>query len=67
MASFTYKQLEALEKAIADGAKRVEYDGKIIVYQSLDDMLRARDIIRKELGLAGNTTRLKAKFSKGLE
>ena len=49
MAGFTVTQLEALEKAISSGTLKVRYDGKEVQYQSLDEMMRARKVIREEL------------------
>lgn len=65
--AWTRKQLEALERAIADGTQRVEYNDKVIVYKSLDEMMRIRDMMRRELGSVEKTTRLKSSFSKGLD
>lgn len=58
--------LDTLEAAIFSGTKRVEYsNGNKVEYQSLSDMLRARDLLKKELGLrSGRFTRIKAEFSK---
>ena len=48
---FTEENLKSLELAIAEGAKRVKYSDKEIEYRSLDEMLKIRDLMRKELGL----------------
>jgi hypothetical protein len=67
MSAFKEKQLESLEKAIADGALTVKYSDKMITYRSLDEMIRIRDILRKDLGkIESASTRRKAEFSKGL-
>jgi len=63
--SWTTKQLEAIEKAIAEGTLTVRYDNKEVRYRSLDEMIRIRDMIRQELGMSEKSTRLKANFSKG--
>jgi len=63
--NFTLKQLQALEKAIADGALIVKYSDKMIEYRSLDEMIRTRDIMRRELGLIETTNRVYPTFSKG--
>ena len=44
-------QLTELENAIAIGATRVAYENKTVEYRSLDDMLRIRSMLRRELGL----------------
>ncbi len=50
--AFTIGQLDALEAAIAQGARSVSYEGKSVTYSSLDEMLRIRAIIRAALGLS---------------
>jgi hypothetical protein len=50
--AWTQAQLDALENAIASGATRIHYQGRVVEYGSLDTMLRIRDIIRRALGLA---------------
>jgi hypothetical protein len=66
MANFTADDLAQLEKAIASGAKRVKYSDKEVEYNSLTDMCRARDMIRKELGLVdGRFGRILSSHSKG--
>jgi len=72
---FTLERLEALEAAIADGVTKVKYTDKEIEYRSLDDMLKARDLILKKLGLkkkCGGSglfggTRIVGVHSKGLD
>lgn len=72
---FTFERLEALEAAIAEGVTRVKYTDKEIEYRSLDDMMKARDLMRRKLGLkkaCGSPglfggRRLKAVHSKGLD
>ena len=65
--AFTQTELDAIEKAIAEGALEVQYKDKRIKYASFEDLMKRRDLIKRELGLSGKTTRLKAEFSKGLE
>lgn len=67
MAGFTQAQLDALEEAIAEGALSVRYRDRTIEYRSLEEMLRIRDKIKKELGQTRKTTRIQAEFSKGLK
>jgi hypothetical protein len=55
MAAFTQAMLDALELAIAQGAKRVKYSDKEVEYMSLKEMLTVRDIMRKALGLVSST------------
>lgn len=51
MASWTTAQLESLEAAIAEGVTTVQYSDRQVVYRSLNDMLRLRDVIRRDLGI----------------
>ena len=48
---FTLEALAALEKAIGEGVRRVKYSDKEIEYRDLDEMLKARDLMRSTLGL----------------
>lgn len=50
--AFTTDQLNALETAIAQGATSVRLNGREIRYHSLGDMIRLRDTMRAELGVA---------------
>lgn len=49
MAGFTVTQLEAIERAIASGTLKVRYDGKEVQYQSMTELMNARQVIRDEL------------------
>lgn len=72
--AFTVKRLEALEEAIASGELTVKYSDKEITYRSLDDMLKARTIMMRVLGLRKSPrnpglfggSRVKGVHSKGL-
>lgn len=65
--AWTTEQLAAVEEAIASGANRVKYADREVTYNSLDDLLRLRDRMRREMGLAdGSQSRRYASFSKGL-
>jgi len=63
---FTLSQLEALEKAIAEGVTRVKYETKEVEYRSLEEMLKLRDLMRQELGLVSRGGRILTSHSKGL-
>lgn len=47
--AYTLTQLAIIENAIATGALRVEMDGRMVIYQKVDDLLRVRDMMRAEL------------------
>lgn len=64
--NFTPAMLCSLEAAIAQGAMKVKYSDKEVTYRSLDEMLRVRDLMRKELGIVGSKNlRILPSFSKG--
>lgn len=65
--AFTQAQLDALNGALATGELSVEYDGKRVQYRSIDELLKARNIVSAELaGAAGAKSRVSlANFSKG--
>ncbi len=49
--SWTSADLATLEAAIKTGARAVRFADGMVEYNSLDDMLRARHLIRVSLGL----------------
>lgn len=67
--AFTQDQLDALEKAIAEGTLTVKYRDRLVTYRTLDEMLKIRDLMKSELAPNSKpkTVRLKAKFCKGLD
>lgn len=65
--AYTLEQLNDVEEAIASGATRVHYADRDVQFNSLSDLLRLRDKMRAELGLADTSrNRRYATFSKGL-
>jgi hypothetical protein len=50
--AYTTDQLNALEDALSQGVLMVQYADRRVTYQSVADMLRIRDIMRAELGMA---------------
>lgn len=62
---FTLQQYEALNAAIASGTTTVSYGDKTVTYRSTDEMLRIRNLMMAELGLAkGDNGRKLGVFSK---
>lgn len=70
----TDENLLLLEQALFEGVKKVKYSDKEIEYRSLDEMIKLRNMMKKELcqnssktkkGLFGGR-RINAKHSKGL-
>lgn len=64
--AWTLDNLTALEDAIAQGVTQVMYGNKLVIYRSLDEMMKLRQTMRQELGLNTAPKRLFAKHSKGL-
>lgn len=72
--NFTIEELQELEAALASGVTRVTHNGVTTEFQSRDDMLKQRTMMRLELGLPTDeiprTTprirRLRPIYSKGL-
>jgi uncharacterized Zn-binding protein involved in type VI secretion len=54
--AWTQSDLDALDKAIASGEKQVMIDGKMIVYQGIDDMQRRRQMLAAYLAGSGTST-----------
>jgi hypothetical protein len=49
--AFTQSQYDALCAAIASGAKQVMYGNKLVMYNSLADMLNVKKMMEKDLGI----------------
>lgn len=49
MSTFTQAHLAAIEEAIAGGYLEVRYDDKVVRYQSMADLMRARNLIASSL------------------
>ena len=62
--AFTQDQLTALEAAIASGTLEVRIGDKMVRYQSIADMIKARDLVRDQLdtGLPSNRSTYSAFF-----
>ncbi|MEJ5039162.1 phage head-tail joining protein [Pseudomonas sp. MYb398] len=50
--AYTQKHLDAVEAAIARGEKTVRYTDRTVEYRSVDELLKARDVIRTSLANA---------------
>ncbi len=64
--------LVEIEKAIASGVTTVTYNSgggnKTVTYRSLEEMMKIRDMMRKDLGLIDRTNlRVYPKYSKGFD
>lgn len=47
--SFSIDQLNALESAIAEGVLLVQYENRQVRYRSLEEMLKVRQLMLKQL------------------
>lgn len=68
MTNFTNEMLAKLEAAIGSGLLSVQYGDQRKTYHSLDEMLKARDVMRRELGVTAASTRERrrlASYDKG--
>lgn len=65
--AWTATDLEEIEKAIKTGTLRVKYSDREVQYRSLDEMLKIRDLIAREVNDSeGGPVRRYAQYSKGL-
>lgn len=56
--AFTQTQLNALDEAIAGGVLTVRAsDGKLVTYQSMSDLLKARDLVASSLAASSGAAR----------
>ncbi|MEL6429731.1 MAG: hypothetical protein AAFR54_11180 [Planctomycetota bacterium] len=52
---FTQEALIRLERAIAKGVMTVQYEDRRVTYRTLDEMIRLRDLMRRELDGASSS------------
>jgi len=45
--------VDAITEAIAAGEKSVTFNGKTVVYRSIDELIRARDVLVRDLQAQG--------------
>lgn len=57
MSTFTQAHLTAIEEAIAGGYLEVRYDDKVVKYQSMSDLLKARALIASKLNTEASPMR----------
>lgn len=48
--AYTQKDLDALQTAIAKGARKLRMNGEEVEFRSLDEMIRTEQRIKRELG-----------------
>lgn len=67
--AFSIDDLEALDRSIALGVTTCQYSDRTVTYRSLSDMLRVRELMRKEVApssVKAENFRVKMEFGKGL-
>jgi hypothetical protein len=65
MATWTLADLEAIEKSLSSGARRVKFEDREVEYRSTSELLRVRDMIRKSLAPPDpNAGRTRGSFDK---
>lgn len=66
--SFSQTDLDRIEAAIASGTLTVKYADKQVTYASMADLMKARDLIRKQMGVTSKTGfgYIKSTYNKGL-
>jgi len=64
--AYTKAHLDAVERAIARGEKIVRYSDRTVEYRTVDELIKARDLIRTELtNAAGPRSRIVRVFHGG--
>lgn len=53
--AFTASDLTAVETAIKSGELRVQYQDRLVLYRSIGELLKARDIIKSEVNEPATT------------
>lgn len=54
--AFTQSDLDAVNTAIASGELKIEVQGRMVQYRSVDELVTARNIIKDELAAAAVST-----------
>lgn len=65
MAIWTQADLDAIETAIAQGVKRVEYNDREVEYRSIKEMKEIRELIKRSLGQHKRGGRILCEAKKG--
>ncbi|WP_430430202.1 phage head-tail joining protein [Oceanicaulis sp.] len=63
---YSQADLDALNSAIATGARSVSYNGQRVDYRDLSEMKSVRDEMERELGVVKTKRRSRAVFARGL-
>lgn len=64
----TQSDLDKLERALANGTKRVTFaDGRTVEFQSFDELVQRIEYVRRTLGQETASRTILSKFSKGVQ
>ena len=63
---WTLEDLIVIKSAIATGALRVEYNDRTVVYKSVSELQKSRQLIERELGIVKRGGRVLCNPSKGI-
>jgi hypothetical protein len=66
MSSYTQADYDAISAAIAEGVTEVRMGDRTVRYRSLNEMMRVKQMMARELGLVRRPNRTFATFRKGL-
>lgn len=64
--AYTQAQLDGLDAAIASGTLRVSYEGKTVEYRSMDELLRARNIVAAAIAPGRRPSHVNPIFDRGV-
>lgn len=64
--AWTQEDLNAIDQLIATGSKKIQYGDKIMEARPLDEMLKIKNMMQKELGLPTGAGKVIVSASKGL-
>lgn len=68
MANYTQSQLTALRAAAASGALEVQFEGRMVRYRSIDEILQMISVVENDLSSSGSSTpirHIRVQASKG--
>jgi adenylate kinase len=54
--AFTQTDLDAVNAAVASGELKIEVAGRMVMYRSMDELIKARDIIQADLASAATAS-----------
>ena len=64
--SYTQSDYDKLCRAISSGTRQVRFADRTVEYRSLDEMVRVKNMMARELGIARRPNRTVGTFQKGL-